>query len=184
MNYIKDFYKKSVLEQIPLANLPKDKEQLRYFFDKTIIISWVEGNKKSDINTKVFLDLIGFIKGKVDGFNALIPIDVLLELKDNDNKKYISNKKFIKVLESLCSIKEVDPSKKFKHHESVIKLSEQYKKAKYSCMIITMNKGLYRGIDKKIWVMEPSETLSLIISLYSVFPEYGEILNDWIKKIK
>jgi len=163
------------------GSIPKDKDKTKYIIDKSFIEAWIEKNDDDSKHAKVFSDLIAFIKRKKLPLDVFIPIDCLLALK-KDNKKYVENEDFKRIISSLFTIIEVDPEDSdLKQEESIKILTKAYVTQGYNIVIITLNEKLYEDIKKvsNVYIKKPDEMLFIIACFCSMFPELTQVYETW-----
>lgn len=166
------------------TELPKDKRHLLYFLDKTVLEQWLirEYKTKESLLTKIFMDLLYYVRGKYcSSLNVIIPVDVLIEMKKEGNED-VQKKKFKRWMPSLAKILEVNPDVEYSHDESVIKLAQEFRKAEYNCCILTFEPELYKKIvNDNIKVGSPIDLIFAIILNYSIIPPvYKKIIDEWL----
>lgn len=156
---------------------------VRYILDKSFIISLIEGKEINDKFTKALTDLFISILERTKIY-ILIPVDALIEL-EKEGKNWVTNKSFLKFINSLASIKEVNPAIEINAVNSVIKLAEKYNQNSTPCLILTLDKEKYKDLESssnKINIATPREILFTLCFMYDCLPnELRDLYNAWFK---
>lgn len=165
-----------------IISLPTNKRTVSYFFDKTILKSWIKDDTKNTCYVRIFMDFMFYIKAKFKDTNNIIPIDVLMELKD-DSEDFVTKKSFKRWINFLARIMIVDPDVKLSHSEAVSKIAGVFNKAGYRSCIITLNKELYKKDEERgILVVIPHEILITLMIYYGIGPiQFKSIVDEWLE---
>ena len=116
---------KEIIKYLEDEGLPKDKNKIKFVIDKSVIVGWIEGKDDDSKATKIFVDLLGFIKKNKVPMDIFLPVDCLIELKKED-KKYVRSPTFIRMINTLFSLIEVNPDEEMNENFAVKELAEEY----------------------------------------------------------
>ena len=159
-----------------------DPTQIRYILDKSFLNGWIENSTDTEDNfIKSVMDLFLFLRYRRP-VNIVIPVDVLIEM-EKEGKRWVSNESFLKLLNALALIKEVNPEIELTAKDAIIKITEKYKEQGIPCVILTRNKIDYSSLDGGITkVTMASEILIAAILMYKVMPqEVKNVYDSWLK---
>ncbi|MBI2559382.1 hypothetical protein HYW20_08725 [Candidatus Woesearchaeota archaeon] len=174
---------KEIIKYLEDEGLPKDKSKVKYAIDKSFIVGWLEGTDDDSKATKVFVDLLGFVKKNKIPMDIFLPVDVLIALK-KDKKKYVSSPTFIRMINSLFSIIEVDPSVEMDEIVAVKEVAEEYSKIGYTMIILTLDKDKYTENIPKIYVKKPEDILLMVAFFCAMFEPLYNLFETWFEEVK
>ena len=160
-----------------------DPTHVRYILDKSFLIGWIEESQDVEDNfIKSIMDLFLFLKYRRP-LNIVIPVDVLIEI-EIEGKKWVANESFLKLLNAIALIKEVNPEVDLTAKQAVIKIAEKYKEQGIPCVIITKNKSDCSSVDGGVVkVVMANELLIAIIFMYKVMPqEVKNVYDSWLSE--
>ncbi len=175
---------KNVIKQLEDEGLPKDRSKVKYVIDKSFIIGWIEGTDEDSKATKIFVDLLAFVKKNKIPIDIFLPVDCLIELK-KEKKKYVNSLSFIRTLNSLFSIIEVNPDEPdLSGNLAVKELAEEYSKIGYNIIILTLDKDKYTVAEPKIYVKYPEEILLMFAFFCAMWDELYKLYESWFEEDK
>ena len=175
---------KEIIKYLEDEGLPKDKSKVKFVIDKSFIIGWIEGMDDDSKATKIFVDLLGFIKKNKVPIDIFLPVDCLIELK-NEKKKYVSSPTFIRMINSLFSLIEVNPDEELSESTAVRELAEEYSKIGYTIIILTLSKDKYvENVTNKIFVKKPEDVLMMVAFFCAMFEPLYKLFESWFEEEK
>lgn len=174
---------KEIIKHLEREGLPKDKDKVKYIIDKSFLIGWIEGLDDDSKYTKIFVDLLGFIKKNKLPIDIFLPVDCLIALRE-ENKRWVNSETFRRMINSLFSIIEVNPDEDMNEITAVKELAEEYSKMGYDLIVLTLNKKEYDNHNPKIYIKKPEEILIMVAYFCSMFEPIYQLFESWFKEGK